>query len=122
MPDEVPASRVEPYGRNPKIVVETLPAEAISQSKSGVVQWSWAGLVMTVVGAALAATKLSADQQKTVSDFVEFLLPYAGIAVGFLATWYHRRQATQPIKGGPADAQVIARKEMLKTIHEGPLP
>ena len=102
--------RTEPLRSNPKVTVETLPGEPISQSKSGVVQWSWAGLVMSVIGFGLAATKLSADQQKTVKDFVELLLPYMGIAVGFLATWYHRVKATQPIKGGSADPQVIAQK------------
>jgi hypothetical protein len=102
--------KTEPLRSNPKVTVETFPAEPIKQSQSGVIQWSWAGLAMTIIGFGLAATKLSADQQKTVKDFAELLLPYVGVGVGFLATWYHRVKATQAIKGGSADPQVMAQK------------
>ena len=102
--------KTEPLRSNPKITVETLPAEPIPQSKSGVIQWSWAGLVMTAIGFALSATKLSQDQQKSILSAAETLLPYVGIAAGFVATWYHRRKTSQPIKGGSADPQVMAQK------------
>lgn len=91
------------------MTVETLPAPPIPQSKSGVVVASWAGMLFMALG--LFGVVVAPETQKAWTDLIAQAAPLVGGLVAFGVTWWRRRNATAPIKDGPADPRILAQKK-----------
>jgi hypothetical protein len=100
----------------PTMLVETLPAQPISQSQSGVIVASWAGMFFMALGMVGLVVKPE-DQQAWTSLFIQ-AAPLVGGLVSFGVAWWRRRRSTAPIAGAPNDPAVMGKQRAIDEARE----
>jgi hypothetical protein len=86
----------------------TVQSEPIPASQSRVIISACVTILASVLG--LAGIAMTQFQQDTLTNLLVALAPLAATLVTGIVTIWARRKTSAPIKGGPADPEMIAKK------------
>lgn len=98
-----------------EIKVETLPAPAIPQRKSGTIIAAWVGMGFMFLG--LLGVVVKPETQAAWTDVIERAAPLIGGLASLGFAWWRRVHATQPIEGGSGDPAVMEREVIRDLLH-----